>query len=169
MNEISLWLDSYDDIYSDFDSRHYLKRRISEDFVEELRIAFKYKHEQPEAVILLLPSGKRNSEIEHSIATSIKEQLTERKEILDMKTRKVWRMGMFLSVAGLLIMLLDSIIVYRAGTSYIGALVKVILEPAGWFMIWRGLDLLTYDYIRAKRERAFYMVIGRLHLYFKDT
>lgn len=29
MIEINLWLDSYDDMYSDFDSRQYEKRRIS--------------------------------------------------------------------------------------------------------------------------------------------
>lgn len=169
MNEISLWLDSYDDIYSDFDSRHYLKRRISEDFVDELRIAFKYKHEQPEAVSLFLPSAKRNPEIENAITISIKEQLTDRREILDTKLQKVWLWGVSLSVAGLLIMLIDSIIVYRAGTNYLGALVKVVMEPAGWFMIWRGLDLLTYDYTRTKREWRFYTAIERLHLYFKDT
>lgn len=169
MNEISLWLDSYDDIYSVFDSRHYLKRRISEDFVDELRIAFKYKHEQPEAVSLLLPANRRNSEIENAIATSLKEQISERREILDKKLRNTWRWGVSLSVAGLLVMLVDSIIVYKAGPSYVGALVKVVMEPAGWFMIWRGLDLLTYDYRTTKRERKFYLAVERLHVYFKDT
>ena len=43
MVEINLWLDSYDDIYSYFESRHYLKRRISEDFLHEFRTEMKYK------------------------------------------------------------------------------------------------------------------------------
>ena len=37
MADISLWLDDYDDLFSDFDSRNYLKRRVSEDFLEELK------------------------------------------------------------------------------------------------------------------------------------
>ena len=45
-SELSIWLDSYDDIYSDFDSRQYLKRRVSEDFLYELKNAFRYKKEK---------------------------------------------------------------------------------------------------------------------------
>ena len=43
MANLELWLDSYNDIYSDFDSRHYSKRRISEDFIQELRLGLKHK------------------------------------------------------------------------------------------------------------------------------
>jgi len=52
-------LDYYDDIYSDFDSRHYLKRRISEDFLFELRNALKYKRERVLDLLLLLPEQVR--------------------------------------------------------------------------------------------------------------
>ena len=55
--EISLWLDSYDDIYSDFDSRHYLKRRISKDFIDELEASLKYRTGRVENLILLLPAN----------------------------------------------------------------------------------------------------------------
>ena len=55
MAELNLWLDSYDDIYSDFDSRHYLKRRISEDFLYELRTEMKYKEHHAGDMVLLLP------------------------------------------------------------------------------------------------------------------
>ena len=55
MKELELWLDSYDDIYSDFDSRHYLKRRISEDFLHELRTEMKYNEQHASDMVLLLP------------------------------------------------------------------------------------------------------------------
>lgn len=55
MKELELWLDSYDDIYSDFDSRHYLERRISEDFLHELRIEIKYSEQHASDMVLLLP------------------------------------------------------------------------------------------------------------------
>jgi hypothetical protein len=60
MAELSLWLDYYDDVYADFDSRHYGKRRISDDFLFELRNALKYREERVNDLFLLLPGDKRN-------------------------------------------------------------------------------------------------------------
>lgn len=34
---ISLWIDSYDDIFSDFDPRHFSLRNISDDFLYEVK------------------------------------------------------------------------------------------------------------------------------------
>jgi len=52
MAELSLWLDSYDDIYSDFDARTLLKRRVSEDFIHELGIAFRRREENTRIFLL---------------------------------------------------------------------------------------------------------------------
>ena len=61
MAELNLWLDSYDDIYSDFDSSHYLKRRISEDFLYELRTEMKYnEHYSGDMVCCCLRSEGMN-------------------------------------------------------------------------------------------------------------
>jgi hypothetical protein len=35
--EISIWLDSYNDIFSDFDSRPFSERTVSDDFLSEVR------------------------------------------------------------------------------------------------------------------------------------
>ncbi len=61
MTELSLWLDEYADIYSDFDSRHYSKRRISTDFLNELKTALKYKDEKSDTLVLILPKEKRDN------------------------------------------------------------------------------------------------------------
>jgi len=65
MTELSLWLDSYDDIYSDFDSRHYYKRRISEDFLYELEREMKYKEDEASCLMLLLPNQQRDEAVEN--------------------------------------------------------------------------------------------------------
>jgi hypothetical protein len=36
--DLSLWLDDYNDIYPEFDSRNYFKRRVLNDFVSEMII-----------------------------------------------------------------------------------------------------------------------------------
>ena len=37
--EISFWLDSYDDLFSDFDPRPYAQKGFSEDFLDEAKRA----------------------------------------------------------------------------------------------------------------------------------
>jgi hypothetical protein len=70
MKELELWLDSYDDIYSDFDSRHYRKRRISEDFLHELRTEMKYNEQHASDMVLLLPQDFRDQTAAKIIADS---------------------------------------------------------------------------------------------------
>ena len=72
MNELSLWLDYYDDIYSDFDSRQYPKRRISDDFLYELKDAFKYRSERYNDIFLYLPQEKRTETTEKIISAGLK-------------------------------------------------------------------------------------------------
>ncbi len=71
MADIKLWLDSYNDIYSDFDSRHYLKRRISEDFLDELRNELKISELLIGDIIFLLPQSERNEPSEKIIAKGL--------------------------------------------------------------------------------------------------
>lgn len=168
MAELSLLLDSYDDIYSDFDSRHYLKRRISEDFIEELKASMKYKPEHPDALILLLPSQLRDAEVEKPIVSSIKEQIKGRENVLNEKARRTRNRGLSMLTAGVLIMIADSLIFYRARTGYFVILLRIIMEPAGWFMIWNGLDFLIYEYRTIVKENAFYRAVGALSIHFKD-
>jgi len=67
MEALRLWLDSYNDLYSDFDSRHFGRRRISEDFMHELRQAMTSEYATSKDLILLLPQKERQPETEKQI------------------------------------------------------------------------------------------------------
>jgi hypothetical protein len=169
MPEISLSLDSYDDIYSDFDSRHYLKRRISEDFIDELKMSLKFKPEHIDNLVLLLPAGMRKMEIEKEIAINIKNQLHGRYEFLNNAAKRTYRNGLVLIVAGLVIMTINSLLSYKNYTSYLMTVLRVILEPASWFMIWNGLDFLIYEYRKAKKETEAYCALEQLKIHFQNA
>jgi hypothetical protein len=169
MSELSLWLDSYDDIFSDFDSRHYLKRRVSEDFIEELKTTLKYKTEHAETLLLLLPSHLRKTEIENGIAASLHEQFHSRFETLYKKEKKIYRRGFILLIAGILVMAIDSYLAYKGLKMFFITVLRIIMEPAAWFMMWNGLDQLIYNYRKAKAETALYRVISEFKIHFKDS
>lgn len=167
-SDLSLWLDSYDDIYSDFDSRIYLRRRVSEDFLDELKESFKYRKEHADNLILLLAPEKRNEQIEQGIISSLEEQFRLRYEMLYKKERKIKAKGILFVITGIIVMVLDSVIVYWGSKTYSVIATRVVLEPAGWFLIWNGLDLLMNGLRKARHETFFYRKAGELKIHFKD-
>lgn len=169
MAELHLWLDSYDDIYSDFDSRHYLKRRISEDFLHELRTEMKYKDYHAGDMILSLPAKRRDEQAEKIIADSLTDFFTSQFRFQQDKCRRKLNRGILLLVTGILIMLFNSWISYRSVESFPITGLKVLLEPAGWFLLWAAMDFLFYDFTELKKERIFYKELGEMHIHFKSS
>ena len=169
MAELNLWLDSYDDIYSDFDSRHYLKRRISDDFLYELRTEMKYKAHHAGEMVLLLPTECRDDPSEKIIADSLSEFFSSQFHFQQDKCRKKRNNGILLLAAGVIIMLLNSWVSYNSGESFLTTAIKVLLEPAGWFLLWAALDFLFYDFAELKKERNFYKELSEMHIHFKSS
>jgi hypothetical protein len=169
MAELNLWLDSYDDIYSDFDSRHYLKRRISDDFLYELRTEMKYKEYHAGDMVLLLPPEQRDEPSEKIIADSLTDFFSNQFRFQQDKCRKKLNKGILLLVAGVIIMLLNSWVSFNSGESFLTTAIKVLLEPAGWFLLWAALDFLFYDFAEMKKERNFYRELSEMHIHFKSS
>lgn len=169
MKELELWLDSYDDIYSDFDSRHYVKRRISEDFLHELRTEMKYKEHHASDMVLLLPQHCRDQTSEKIIADSLSDFFSNLFRFHHDKCRKKLSNGILLFVSGISIMLLNSWISYRSAESFPVIGLRVLLEPAGWFLLWAALDFLFYDFKELKKERDFYKRLSEMHIRFKSS
>lgn len=169
MAELNLWLDSYDDIYSDFDSRHYLKRRISEDFLHELRTEMKYKEHHAGDMVLLLPQEQRDDPAEKIIAKSLTDFFSDQFYFHRDKCRKKLNKGLVFFTAGVIIIVLNSWVSYYAAASFPVITLKVLLEPAGWFLLWAALDFLFYDFAELKKERNFYKELSEMHIRFKSS
>ena len=169
MVELSLWLDYYDDIYSDFDSRHYLKRRVSEDFLYELRNALKYKKERVNDLLLLLPQEKRDEPNEKAIAESLKIFFTTQYRIHSDKCRRKMNSGITLGAIGILIMTINSFISFRSSHTAMLVALRVIMEPAGWFLLWASFDFLFYDWKELKKEREFFRELSETNIHFKSS
>jgi hypothetical protein len=169
MTELNLWLDSYDDIYSDFDSRHYLKRRISEDFLHELRNEMKYKKHHTSKMVLLLLQEQRDEPSEKIIADSLTDFFTTRFQFYQDKCRKKLNTGILLFITGVIIMLVNTWVSFHTMNSLPVTFLKVLLEPAGWFLLWAALDLLFYDFSELKKEKTLYRELSEIDIQFKAS
>ena len=169
MAELSLWLDNYDDIYSDFDSRHYLKRRVSEDFLYELKNALRYKEERITDLLLMLPKEKRNETNEKIIVESLKKFFSFQLIAYTDKCIHKFNSGIGFAITGILIMVLNSFIGFKDSHFLLLVTLRIILEPAGWFLLWAAFDFLFYDWKEMRKERKFFQELSEMNIHFRSS
>jgi len=169
MAALELWLDDYSDIYSDFDSRLYTKRRVSEDFVEELKRAFAHRDEFTTDLVLRIPVEKRDQSQEPFITESLYTFFKKRRSAYELMFNKKRAGSWLMLLAGILVMGAGSVVTFTIEHSVISQVLRVILEPGGWFFVWTGMDSLFYDLKGIKKEKKFYTDMATLHWHFRPV
>ena len=155
-SEVSLWLDTYDDIFSDFDPRPYSERAVSDDFLAESRKALREKRSGRVELKFLIPEKERQIRTETVIKKRLKEYFQKNSDRQKQETQKAKNVVKTLLVAGFLILLLSSIISYSNPQIFIFYLLITFFDLGGWLSVWFGLEHFIYD-IRAKQpELEFY-------------
>jgi hypothetical protein len=152
---LSVWLNSYDDIFSDFDPRPFNERVLSDDFITEAK---KIAREKPDGKIefkLLIPEKLRDAGAEAVIVKSLHAHFRRFARAIEIEKRKTGRMGLLLALGGFSLLSLATWIANLPVRSFFHNTSLVIIEPAGWFLAWTGLDQLFYASRKRKPELAF--------------
>jgi len=164
--QISIWLDDYDDIFSDFDPRPYSERILSDDFIAELKKVSREEKFDISELRLLISEKSRKEEFEPTIIKRIHTYFRNGNSYLvhRMKTMRV--KAILLTFAGLILIL---------GASYISALqtdkfymkiLFVLFEPAGWFFVWTGMDDLFFASRKRKDDLDFLLKMVKTKIVF---
>jgi hypothetical protein len=169
MAELGLWLDQYDDIYSDFDSRYYIKRRISEDFLDEIKTANEHKTEHIDTLLLMLPADKRQEDNEKVISASLSAFFVAQYRLWHDRLQKKKMQGLLLLVAGVAVMSINTFLIHSVEQSFFFNSLRVVLEPAGWFLLWTGMDALYYDLREIKKQTIFFGALTDINIHFKSA
>ena len=70
--------------------------------------------------------------------------------------RKTKRKGIILTVIGIVLMITASYLSYMKPEQYHLHFLIVLFEPAGWFLLWAGLDHLVYQSKSTKKDFDFF-------------
>jgi len=160
---ISLILEDYQDIFSDFDPRPYAEKALSDDFLQECKRAVRDKAEGFE-LRLLIPSKKRNFLNE----TKIKKRLTDhfekhfkekQKEISSIKQQ-----GVIWFIVGTALLMIETFL--YGYDSFFLRLIKTMMIPAGWFSFWEGLEKIFINSREKAPELDFYRKMASCKIYF---
>ncbi len=168
--EINFGIASYEDLFSDFDSRNFTNRALSVDFLEEAERASRDKKEGGVVLELFLPKEKRNPKEEAIIKNRLKKHFSKHNEIMKKEKSKILKNGILFILFGLAFMFLGAYIIFSYSekpTLWIEFLI-VILEPGGWFLFWEGLDLVIFTANENKKRFNFYKKMSTCKIKFKD-
>ncbi len=167
MSEFSLWLDSYNDIFSDFDPRPDSLRALSQDFVEEAKRAVKDR-DSGELTLSLLIDDKLRDPIEEEIITKrLHEHFTKHFNCQKKERKKILKKGLIFVIVGILLLFIATILLVNFGnTSYQMAFLLIVMEPAGWFFAWEGLNLAIFYSKEETKDYDFYKKMQKCKIHF---
>ena len=141
IQEISIAIDSWDDIFSDFDPSPLEQRILSEDFLSELKKRYRETQRGNFIITIYAPMFLKDDLTERIVIKRLKQyfklrHLSTRKEINDAR-----RKGIIFVVFGILFLSVLTLIAFFKMLSLLAIeLLGIILMPLGWFGIWEGFS-----------------------------
>lgn len=156
-DEISLRLEQYDDIFSDFDIRPYSSRALSVDFLEEIKRAALDKDDGGVEVFLHMPKKLRDKKNESIIAERLVAHFRKHYHLALEQKKKVKRMGFLMIFFGVVSMFLATFVMYKnPGHNFLYSFLVIFLEPAAWFLWWEGADQIIFTAKKLDPQLDFY-------------
>jgi hypothetical protein len=143
---INIWIDKYTDVFSDFDTRPLLKRKLSNDFISEIT---KMVRDNPTSNVELnfnILCDTKDPKVEAIINSHLFTHFTNNKRAEEAIVKRTFRKGYLLTSLGFtLILVLAYVASIAKGIFFINSL-PVLIEPLAWFVTWTGLDHIFRNY-----------------------
>lgn len=162
---VNLWLDHYNNIFSDFDPRPYSLRELSDDFLNETKKIIKEVNGENMEVVFLVPQSQKNKTFEHIISSRLHHYFKKKASHQELEQTQYKRKGILLTFLGTLLMIGATISTSFEG-NILNNFLRVILEPAGWFMTWYGLDQIFYNSKNEGNELLFNKKMAKAEIIF---
>lgn len=156
--EINLWLNGYNDLFSDFDHRNYSVRTLSDDFLLETRKAsIEKKRGELRNIKFCLPLKGRDKNYENIIKQRLLVHFHKHYKLLHDEKIKLMQKGAAFTITGIMLMIIATFILfYYEEHSLLLNFLIILLEPGGWFLFWEGLGMILFESKKKRHELEFY-------------
>ena len=166
-SEISIILDTYDDIFSDFDPRAYMIREISDDFIQEAKKAIKQKAPGRIELKFLVPAHHRSFPDEALIKKRIKDHFRIMLHQSTQELKSVRKRGALMILLGAAFGLVATwVSLWQTTSEFLKHGLLILLEPASWFNIWSGFDQFVFTADEKKPDNEFYQRMNNMDITF---
>jgi len=168
IQDLTVAIDTWDDIFSDFDPRPIEKRVLSEDFLTEIKKRFRESRSGQVTVTFLAPRVLKDDEFEKKVIKRLKSyfkfrSLSVLKEINDLRRR-----GFYFVLIGICsLATLTFLTYYKTAEQLTLELIGIILMPLGWFGIWEGFSRIIEPSPYMKRDQGAFSRLAKASIKFK--
>jgi hypothetical protein len=168
-HNISLMLNNYDDIFSDFDPRPYSERALSVDFLDETKRASVDKSSGGIELRMLVPANLRNAEKEKTIKKRLKAHFERHAKDMQHQHNKIFLDGAIFIFTGMVMMAFATFFLFKLSKeNMLTYFLLILFEPAGWFFFWEGLHKVMFEPNKQKPDLEFYKKMARCNIYFSS-
>jgi len=163
LQSVQIAIDTYDDIFSDFDPSPIQTRLLSDDFLNELHRRHAERHTGEFAVNFTLPKALRSEKTEALVKKRLKDYFKGRLRNVERERKdKLWQ-GILRLLVGVAISL--SLIIFPELEA---VPVLTILSVLIWYVLWSGFEDIFEVSSRLKKKQAFYGKLLKAHYAFLD-
>jgi hypothetical protein len=166
LSAISLYIEGYDDLFSDFDPRGYAQRALSVDFLDEAKRASRDKPTGGIELKLMIDSKKRRKKDETGIKKRLRNHFSKHYKMLKSEKQNIVKRGSLFVLLGIIVMLFSTLIIFSDDASFLKTFLVVISEPAGWFLFWEGLNIVLFESKKAVPDLKFYEKMAKCNVEF---
>ncbi len=144
IKEISIAIDTWDDIFSDFDPRPLNERDLSEDFIAELKKRYRATRTGGFRVSIYAPVALKDEKAEKTVIQRLKKHfrfwaLLRQKQINQIRARGM----VFVGFGIIFLASLTIATYYKLFSNFVIEMLGIILMPLGWFGIWEGFSKIV--------------------------
>jgi hypothetical protein len=162
--EIIIALDSYDDLFSDFDIRGFDQRPFSRDFLDELNLRMiKIDEDENLKIILILPQKLRNLENENTILERLTIFFEGRYKSYCKKNNRIIIRSIIYVGIGILLLIFANILSKKLPQMFN----DFLLIPS-WYFTWDGLQKFIDSRSEMRRKIKYYNMLMKSELVFGD-
>ena len=144
IKQISIAIDTWDDVFSDFDPRPIKDRMLSEDFIVELKKRYRETKKGDFVIEILAPVDLCNPNTERSVIQRLKRDFKHRSLQKRKELSKLRRRGTVFVLFGIFFLTALTLLTYYKLVSKLAIeILGIIFMPLGWFGIWEGFSKIV--------------------------
>lgn len=168
LSELSVWLDCYDDIFSDFDPRPYQERALSDDFLAMARKEILKKTGGELELTFLLPRGMRDRKTEKLVKERLRGHFTRHTARIRGEIAGLRRRGGLMCLASFAMLFFAAYLPELAFPVALTRFLTVLCNPAGWYLVFSGLDYIFARAAQQRPELVFHEKLAECQISFRE-
>jgi len=141
IQEITIAIDSWDDVFSDFDPSPLESRILSEDFLAELKKRYRETQRGNFIITIYAPLTLKDETSERLVIKRLKQYFKFRHLSIQKEISDALKKGVLFVAGGITFLSFLTLVAYYKVLSVLALeLLSIILMPLGWFGIWEGFS-----------------------------